>query len=130
MRKLNRFLFIPYVLWMILFIIVPVLLLVYFSLFDIQGHFSFENYKQMFSWKYFSMIWDSVIFAAVITIITLFISYPAAYFIRNSKYQNLWFNILEIIFIQNMVNLFNLLFYQVKLIQKLHTLNHFKTSLS
>lgn len=61
MRKLNRFLFIPYVLWMILFIIVPVLLLVYFSLFDIQGHFSFENYKQMFSWKYFSMIWDSVI---------------------------------------------------------------------
>lgn len=96
MRKLNRFLFIPYVLWMILFIIVPVLLLVYFSLFDIQGHFSFENYKQMFSWKYFSMIWDSVIFAAVITIITLFISYPAAYFIRNSKYQNLWLMILII----------------------------------
>ena len=96
MRKLNRFLFIPYVLWMILFIIVPVLLLVYFSLFDIQGHFSFENYKQIFSWKYFSMIWDSVIFAAVITIITLFISYPAAYFIRNSKYQNLWLMILII----------------------------------
>ncbi|MDT3982939.1 ABC transporter permease, partial [Staphylococcus ureilyticus] len=32
MRKINRFLFIPYILWMILFIVVPVILLIYFSM--------------------------------------------------------------------------------------------------
>ncbi|MGW7975563.1 ABC transporter permease [Staphylococcus xylosus] len=96
MRKINKFLFIPYVLWMILFIIVPVLLLVYFSLFDLHGHFSFDNYKQIMTWKYFRMIWDSVVFAAIITLITLLVSYPAAYFIRSSKFQNLWLLILII----------------------------------
>ncbi len=35
-------------------------------------------------------------FAAVITLITLLISYPAAYFIRSSKFQNLWLLILII----------------------------------
>ncbi|SUM32496.1 spermidine/putrescine ABC transporter permease [Staphylococcus gallinarum] len=46
MKQINKFLFVPYILWMILFIIVPVLLLIYFSFFDLQGHFSFENYKK------------------------------------------------------------------------------------
>ncbi|RLY81555.1 ABC transporter permease, partial [Staphylococcus hominis] len=35
MRNLNKFLIIPYLLWMIIFIIIPVLLLVYFSFIDI-----------------------------------------------------------------------------------------------
>jgi spermidine/putrescine transport system permease protein len=32
--------------------------------------------------KYLKMMWDSIFYAALITIITLLISYPAAYFIR------------------------------------------------
>jgi spermidine/putrescine transport system permease protein len=56
MRKISNFLFIPYLLWMVLFIIVPVILLVYFSFIDINGHFSFSNYKQILSMKYLSMI--------------------------------------------------------------------------
>ena len=48
MRNLNKFLIIPYLLWMIIFIIIPVLLLVYFSFIDINGHFSFTNYRQVF----------------------------------------------------------------------------------
>lgn len=53
MRKINGFLFIPYILWMILFIVVPVILLIYFSMIDIHGDFSLENYKQMMTTKYF-----------------------------------------------------------------------------
>ncbi|PTK89081.1 spermidine/putrescine ABC transporter permease [Staphylococcus gallinarum] len=96
MKQINKFLFVPYILWMILFIIVPVLLLIYFSFFDLQGHFSFENYKKIFSATYFKMIWDSILYALAITIITLLISYPAAYFIRASKHQSLWLLILII----------------------------------
>ncbi|AVQ36506.1 ABC transporter permease [Staphylococcus kloosii] len=96
MRKISNFLFIPYLLWMVLFIIVPVILLVYFSFIDINGHFSFSNYKQILSMKYLSMIWDSVIYAIAITLLTLLVSYPAAYFIKASKNQNLWLLILII----------------------------------
>ena len=96
MRNLNKFLIIPYLLWMIIFIIIPVLLLVYFSFIDINGHFSFTNYRQVFSMKYLKMMWDSIFYATLITIITLIISYPAAYFIRSSKFQNIWLLILII----------------------------------
>ena len=38
MRNINKVLIIPYLLWMVLFIIVPVILLVYFSFTDLNGH--------------------------------------------------------------------------------------------
>lgn len=37
------------------FIIIPVILLVYFSFTDVHGHFSFTNYEQIFSLRYFKM---------------------------------------------------------------------------
>ncbi|MCC3723994.1 ABC transporter permease, partial [Staphylococcus haemolyticus] len=96
MRNINKVLIIPYLLWMVLFIIVPVILLVYFSFTDLNGHFSLTNYEQILSMKYLKMMWDSIFYAALITIITLLISYPAAYFIRSSKNQNMWLLILII----------------------------------
>ena len=83
MRNINKVLIIPYLLWMVLFIIVPVILLVYFSFTDLNGHFSLTNYEQILSMKYLKMMWDSI-FMRHNTIITLLISYPA-YFIRSSK---------------------------------------------
>ncbi|MCC3663118.1 ABC transporter permease, partial [Staphylococcus haemolyticus] len=96
MRNINKVLIIPYLLWMVLFIIVPVILLVYFSFTDLNGHFSLTNYEQILSMKYLKMMWDSIFYAALITIITLLISYPAAYSIRSSKNQNMWLLILII----------------------------------
>ena len=85
MRNINKVLIIPYLLWMVLFIIVPVILLVYFSFTDLNGHFSLTNYEQILSMKYLKMMWDSIFMQRLITIITLLISYPVAYFIRSSK---------------------------------------------
>ena len=96
MTKLNKFLFVPYLIWMVGFIIIPVILLVYFSFLDIHGHFSFSNYQQIFSLRYLKMMGISIFYAAVITLVTLIISYPAAYFIRQSAHQNLWILILII----------------------------------
>ena len=84
MRNINKVLIIPYLLWMLLFIIIPVILLVYFSFTDLNGHFSFTNYEQILSLKYLKMMWIQFL-CALITIITLLISYPVAYFIRASK---------------------------------------------
>lgn len=94
MRNINKVLIIPYLLWMVLFIIVPVILLVYFSFTDLNGHFSLTNYEQILSMKYLKMMWDSIFYAALITIITLLISYPVAIlFVRQkSKYVVAHFN--------------------------------------
>ncbi|HDC7777291.1 spermidine/putrescine ABC transporter permease [Staphylococcus sp. HMSC058E01] len=102
MRNTNKFLLIPYLLWMVIFIIVPVVLLIYFSFLDINGHFSFTNYQQIFTTKYLKMFAYSILYAALITIITLAISYPAAYYITRSKFQNI---LLMIMIIPTWINL-------------------------
>ncbi|QLK85734.1 ABC transporter permease [Staphylococcus sp. 17KM0847] len=90
MRQLNRWLAIPYWLWMIGFIIIPMILLVYFSFLDTEGHFSLINYKQFLSWHYMKMLAESILYAAIITIACLFVSYPAAYFIHQSSHAATW----------------------------------------
>lgn len=102
MRNINKVLLIPYLLWMVFFIIIPVILLVYFSFTDVHGHFSFTNYEQIFSLRYFKMFADSIWYAFLITIITLFISYPAAYYIAQSRFQNI---LLMIMIIPTWINL-------------------------
>ena len=83
------------------FIIIPVILLVYFSFTD-MGHFSFTNYEQIFSLRYFKMFADSIWYAFLITLITLLISYPAAYFIAQSRFQNI---LLMVMIIPTWINL-------------------------
>ncbi len=90
MRNTNKFLLIRIYYGLVIFIIGPVVLLIYFSFLDINGHFSFTNYlKQIFTTKYLKMFAYSILYAALITIITLAISYPAAYYITCSKFQNI-----------------------------------------
>lgn len=84
------------------FIIIPVILLVYFSFTDVHGHFSFTNYEQIFSLRYFKMFADSIWYAFLITLITLLISYPAAYFIAQSRFQNI---LLMVMIIPTWINL-------------------------
>lgn len=96
MRNINKVLIIPYLLWMVLFIIVPVILLVYFSFTDLNGHFSLTNYEQILSMKYLKMMWDSIFMQRLITIITLLISYPLCLFYSFVKNQNMWLLILII----------------------------------
>ena len=90
MKNISRWLAIPYFLWMLVFIIIPVILLCYFSFVDQQGHFSLENYQQFFTMRYMYMFAESVLYAAIITLVCLLISYPAAYFIRQSRHAGTW----------------------------------------
>lgn len=46
MKHINRWLAIPYLLWMVFFIVIPVILLCYFSFVDDHGHFTLMNYEQ------------------------------------------------------------------------------------
>jgi spermidine/putrescine ABC transporter, permease protein len=94
---------IPYVMWMLLFVVFPLLLIVYYSFRDLDGNFTFENYRIFFSSTYVVMTLYSFWYAFLITLICLIISYPLAFVISKSKYKEIillliilptWINIL------------------------------------
>lgn len=102
-KKTRSFFMVPYVLWMLLFVVFPLLLIVYYSFRDLDGNFTFENYRIFFSSTYVVMTLYSFWYAFLITLICLIISYPLAFVISKSKYKEIillliilptWINIL------------------------------------
>ena len=91
MKKINPLLTIPYYLWIGLFVIAPVLLIVYYSFIDIHGNFTLSNYENYFgSGKYLMMTFNSFLYAFIITFFTVLVSYPMAYFLTKLKHKELW----------------------------------------
>lgn len=82
---------IPYYLWIILFVVAPLVLLLFQSFRNYAGHFTFANYVDFFdSWTYIQMTINSIWIAAVVTLVTLAISYPMAYFLTRLKTRQFW----------------------------------------
>lgn len=80
-----------YYLWILLFIIAPIATLLYQSFFDIYGSFTFANYISYFtSGNYVKMTLNSFLTAFLITITTLFLAYPFAYFLCSSKNKEIF----------------------------------------
>ena len=91
MKKYNAFFAIPYFLWLVFFVLAPVILIVGYSFFDSNGNFTLQNYATYFaSGKYLAMTFNSVLYAFLITLLTLVISYPTAYFLTKLKHRDLW----------------------------------------
>ena len=88
-RTRNIYL-IPYVLWILLFVVAPIVLIVYYSFFDIEGHFTFGNYRHFFTKVYMTMTLSSFWYALLITAFCLLISYPTAYLLTKTKHKQLW----------------------------------------
>ncbi|MFP4977746.1 ABC transporter permease [Paenibacillus sp. CN-4] len=81
---------IPYYLWIILFVIAPVLLVLYYSAFNVEGRLTLENYANFFTPVYLKMALSSFWYALLITVFSLLIAYPAAYLLTRTKHKQLW----------------------------------------
>ena len=114
---------IPYVMWLVLFVIAPVLLILYQSFFDIAGNFTFQNYITYFtSGNYLSMTVNSIIYAFIITMATFLISYPTALFLSRTKNKQLW---LSLIILPTWINLLLKAYAFIGLFSQSGTVNHF-----
>lgn len=106
MKKTTSNLFIlPYFLWIFLFVLAPVVMIIFQSFFNVAGQFSLENYKEFFTSQnltYLKMSINSVLYAGIVTLVTLLISYPTAYFLTLLKHRQLW---LMLIVLPTWVNL-------------------------
>ena len=89
-RRIRNLFLVPYGLWLLVFVIVPILLIAYYSVFDIDGVLTLNNYKRFFSPIYFSMALRSFWYAALITAVCLVIAYPTAYLLTKTKHKQLW----------------------------------------
>ena len=96
MKKFSQ-LAIPYIVWMVLMLVLPVALIAMYSVTThgnsiISFSFTLEHYKKFFTDSDFLLVLGrSLMIALKTTIICLLIGYPAAYFISRSseKMQNL-----------------------------------------
>lgn len=75
----------PYVVWMIIFIIVPLIMVGYYSFTDVDGNFSLDNIAKIVEFNYLKIFGVSILYAAIATVITLLISYPLAYCMTKTK---------------------------------------------
>ncbi len=75
----------PYLVWMAIFIVVPLGLIVLFAFTDSSGAFTLEHISQV--GKYAGVIWRSILLAAISTVICLVLAYPLA-FIISRKPEN------------------------------------------
>lgn len=67
----------PYLLWMAVFIIVPLLMVAYFAFFDTNGNFTLSYVADVA--QYSNIFVRSIWLAAIATVICLVISYPISY---------------------------------------------------
>ena len=72
----------PYVVWMVIFIVVPMALVVFFSFTDRSGHFTLENIANV--GKYSTVFLRSIWLGALATLICLLLGYPMAYIISKA----------------------------------------------
>lgn len=90
MMKALRFnrkqLCIPYAVFLVLFVIAPLLVIVYYAFTNGEGHISFENFINFFSnTNTIGTLLYSFALAAVTTLVCLIIAYPTAYLLARSN---------------------------------------------
>ena len=73
---------IPYVVWMAVFVVVPLLLIVVYAFTNYDGKFTLENFTNLD--VFLQVCGNSLYLAAVATLICLLIAYPFAYFLAQT----------------------------------------------
>ena len=85
---LQRYAAAPHIAWSVLFIIIPLIFIVYYTFTDANGTFTLENLKTIASPSYLMIFLRSVMFSILATVISLLIGYPLAYQIASMKPSN------------------------------------------
>lgn len=75
----------PHMVWSVLFIIAPLIFVVYYAFTDKEGNPTLGNITELAQASYLEVFLRSVCFAFLATVICLIIAYPIAYFMSKAK---------------------------------------------
>lgn len=88
MKKIGtgrKYLCIPYMVFLIMFVVVPLIVIVSYAFTDINGAVSFDNFKQFFtSPNTIGTLGYSLAIAGITTVVCLILGYPVAYILARS----------------------------------------------
>ncbi len=73
----------PYLIWIIGFIVVPLMFVVYYGLTDGEGRFTLDNVKAITEPIYYEALFLSLDLALICTIVCLLLAFPLALILRN-----------------------------------------------
>lgn len=114
---------IPYYLWIALFVVAPLLLLLYKSFFNTSGQLSIDNYVTYFTSKnYLVMTLSSIVYAALVTLITFIFAYPMAYGLSKLKRKDLW---ILLVILPTWINLLLKIYAFIGILSKSGPINQF-----
>ena len=77
MKAKSKFAAIPYLVWMLIFIIVPLGLVVFFGFTTKGGEFTFDNFTGIA--KYAHVFWKSIYLSVIATVICLILAFPLGF---------------------------------------------------
>jgi spermidine/putrescine transport system permease protein len=80
---LQRIIGAPYVFWAAVFIVVPLVIVVYYSFTDAAGNFTLDNMKNLSD--YGQIFRDSILYSLAATAISLILAYPFAYVMSRKR---------------------------------------------
>jgi len=90
LKNRTKYFSYPYIVWMVIFIVLPFMLVLLYSITAKNSNdittiqFTLNNFRKFFNPLYTNILWDSIFLAAVSTVLCLLIGYPAAYIISTS----------------------------------------------
>lgn len=85
----RKYLGIPYAIFLVLFVIAPLLVLFYYAFTNATGHFTVENLIGFFTdSNTIGTLLYSLALALVVTLVCLLIAYPIAYVLARSKFNS------------------------------------------
>jgi len=82
---LQRFVAAPYVFWSVLFIVIPLIMVVYYTFTDVNGDFTLEYVSKLGEKEYLTIFARSVAYSFIATVVCLVIAFPLAVFISQTK---------------------------------------------
>lgn len=87
-RFQRKYLAIPYFLFFVAFLVIPIFLIVYYAFTDHQGHFTFSLVQNFFrDTGKLEVLAISLVFGLINTVICLLIGYPVSMLLANKKYN-------------------------------------------
>lgn len=73
----------PYVIWMVIFVIVPLFIMAYYGFTTKDGGFTFENVASIMEPIHLKALWTSIRLSVICTVICFLLALPLAMIIRN-----------------------------------------------
>lgn len=116
----------PYTLWAAIFIVVPLVIVVYYAFTDKEGNFSLSSMAELKNFGYIFFI--SILYSLIATAITLIIAYPFAYFMSRRSVNSQRMQVM-LVMLPMWMNLLIRTYSWMNILEKNGVINHILSAL-